>query len=217
MNKDVILFGPPGAGKGTQGALLQERFGLLRLSTGDVLRDAVRRGTPMGLEARRFMDAGELVPDDVILGIVRDYLQGEASERGVIYDGFPRTLPQAQRLDALLAELNRPLAAVLVLHVDDDALVRRLSGRRSCGQCGAVYNIYFDPPASEGRCDRCGGDLVLRPDDEEGTVKRRLDVYRAQTEPLIAYYEGAGARVEHVDGDGEVEAVQRKLVELLAA
>ena len=156
MQRDLVLFGPPGAGKGTQGALLAERFGLLRLSTGDVLRDAVRRGTRMGLEARRYMDVGELVPDDVILGIVRDYLAGEAVEQGVVFDGFPRTIPQARGLDALLAELHRPLRAVLVLEVDDETLVKRLSGRRSCGSCGAVYNVYFEPPRQEGSCDRCG-------------------------------------------------------------
>src|SRR5687767_216014 len=132
MTNDVILFGPPGAGKGTQGALLAERLGLLRLSTGDVLRDAVRRGTAMGQEAQRYMNAGELVPDEVILGIVRDYLAGEAAGTGVIFDGFPRTLPQAERLDALLADLDRPLKAVLVLDVDSDTLIKRLSGRRSC-------------------------------------------------------------------------------------
>lgn len=215
MSKDLILFGPPGAGKGTQGALLAERLGMLRLSTGDVLRDAVRRGTPMGQAAQRYMNAGDLVPDEVILGIVRDYLTAEAADKGVICDGFPRTLPQARSLDALLAELGRPLRAVLVLDVDDEILVKRLSGRRSCDTCGAVYNIYFDPPAVEGRCDRCGGELTLRRDDEPATVRRRLEVYHEQTAPLLEYYEGADVAIHHVQGDRPIEDVQRELVGLL--
>ncbi|HEX2166330.1 MAG TPA: adenylate kinase [Longimicrobiales bacterium] len=217
MTRDVILFGPPGAGKGTQGALLADRLQLLRLSTGDVLRDAVRRGTAMGREAQRYMDAGDLVPDEVIIGIVRDYLAGEAASTGVIFDGFPRTLPQAERLDALLAELERPLRAVLVLDVDSDTLVKRLSGRRSCSSCDATYNVYFEPPREEGRCDRCGSALTQRADDEPDTVQRRLDVYREQTEPLIAYYAKSDTPVHHVDGDRPIEDVQRDLVELLAS
>jgi adenylate kinase len=216
MTKDLILFGPPGAGKGTQGALLAQRLDLLRLSTGDVLRDAVRRGTQMGQAARRYMDAGELVPDDVILGIVRDYLAGEAAGTGVIFDGFPRTIAQAEGLDRLLAQLGRPLEAVLVLDVDDEALVKRLSGRRSCSQCGAVYNVYFDPPQQEGRCSRCGGELVLRPDDDAATVRRRLQVYQEQTAPLLAYYEKAGADVRRLDGARPVEEVQQDLVAALS-
>jgi len=213
--KDLILFGPPGAGKGTQGALLAERLGMLRLSTGDVLRDAVKRGTEMGQAAQRYMNAGELVPDDVILGIVRDYLTGEAATTGVICDGFPRTLPQARALDALLGELGRPLHAVLVLDVDDETLVKRLSGRRSCSSCGAVYNVYYDAPQSGGRCDRCGGELTLRKDDEAATVRRRLEVYHEQTAPLIEYYQGTGVAVRHVQGDRSIEDVQQDLIGML--
>jgi adenylate kinase len=216
MNRDIILFGPPGAGKGTQGALLAERFSMLRLSTGDVLRDAVRRGTDMGLEARRYMDAGELVPDEVILGIVRDYLRDEAADSGVIFDGFPRTIPQARGLDELLAELARPLFGVLLLEVDDDVLVKRLSGRRACAQCGSGYNVYFDPPRDDGRCPACGGELTLRPDDDAATVRRRLEVYQEQTAPLIAYYEAAGVAVRRIDGDRPVAEVQDVLVTALA-
>jgi adenylate kinase len=215
MTNDLILFGPPGAGKGTQGALLAERFGLLRLSTGDVLRDAVRRGTPMGNAARTFMDAGELVPDEVILGIVRDYLLGEAADRGVIFDGFPRTLPQARGLDDLLQDLARPLGAVLVLEVDDESLVRRLSGRRSCAACGAVFKVESDPPRLAGRCNACGGELVLRPDDEPATVRRRLQVYQEQTAPLIDYYEASPVELRRIDGERGVEDVQQDLVRAL--
>src|SRR5688572_1815473 len=215
MRQDVIIFGPPGAGKGTQGALLAERFGLLRLSTGDVLRDAVQHGTPLGLEARRFMNAGELVPDAVILGIVGDHLRGPAATRGVIFDGFPRTLAQAQSLDGLLAQLGRTLGAVLVLEVDDETLVRRLSGRRSCPSCGALYNVYLKPPREDGRCDVCGADLGQRPDDAADTVRRRLEVYHEQTQPLLAYYESRQAPLRRVNGDRAVEAVQRELVGLM--
>lgn len=216
MAKDVILFGPPGAGKGTQGALLTERLPLLRLSTGDVLRDAVRRGTAMGREAQRYMDAGELVPDDVILGIVRDYLAGEAADTGVVFDGFPRTLAQAERVDALLAELGRTLHSVLVLDVDNDTLVKRLSGRRACPACGATYNVYFEPPRTEGVCDRCGTELTQRADDDPATVQRRLAVYAEQTEPLLQHYRSTGADVQSVDGDRAVEDVQKDLVNLLS-
>jgi adenylate kinase len=217
MKQDLILFGPPGAGKGTQGALLAERFGLLRLSTGDVLRDAVRNGTAMGQAAQRYMNAGELVPDEVILGIVRDYLTDQAAGSGVVFDGFPRTLPQARGLDELLNELERPLQAVLVLDVDEDALVRRLSGRRSCSGCGAVYHVEFDPPLEEGRCNECGGELVIRRDDEVATVRRRLEVYNEQTAPLLDYYEASTVSVRRVDGQQSVESVQEQLAGVLTS
>jgi adenylate kinase len=214
--KDLILFGPPGAGKGTQGALLAERFGLERLSTGDVLREEVRAGTPLGREAQRYMNAGELVPDSVLIGMVRGYLETRG-DAGVIFDGFPRTEPQAAALDALLVELGRSLRAVLVLEVSDEALVKRLSGRRSCPACGAVYNVHFDPPAEADRCTRCGSALVQREDDRESTVRRRLEVYRAQTAPLIEYYQRSATPVEFLPGDRPVEQVQEALVEALAS
>lgn len=213
---DLILFGPPGAGKGTQGALLAERFGLERLSTGDVLREEVRAGTPLGREAQRYMNAGELVPDSVLIGMVRGYLETRG-DTGVIFDGFPRTEPQAAALDALLVELGRSLRAVLVLEVSDEALVKRLSGRRSCPACGAVYNVHFDPPAEADRCTRCGTALVQREDDRESTVRRRLEVYRAQTAPLIEYYQRSATPVEFLPGDRPVEQVQEALVEALAS
>jgi adenylate kinase len=210
---NLVLFGPPGAGKGTQGALLAERRNMLRLSTGDLLRDAVRDGTPLGVKAKGFMDAGELVPDEVILGLVRETMQGSGDS--VIFDGFPRTLPQAEALDRLLADLGKPLGAVLVLNVDDEELVRRLSGRRSCPGCGAVYNIYSEKPKVEGKCDRCGADLVQRSDDQESTVRRRLQVYQEQTAPLIQYYRSGPTPVHAIDGDRAVETVQADLVAAL--
>lgn len=212
---NLILFGAPGAGKGTQGALLSEKHGLLRLSTGDLLRDAIRRETRLGREAKGFMDAGELVPDGVILGMVREAMQQTADARGFIFDGFPRTVTQAEGLTALLEDLGRPLDAVIVLDVDDESIVRRLSGRLSCPQCQAVYNIHSEPPRVAGRCDRCGAALVQREDDRPETVRRRLAVYREQTAPLIGFYEAGDAPVYHVDGDRPIEEVQAELQGLL--
>ncbi|NIP81091.1 MAG: adenylate kinase [Gemmatimonadetes bacterium] len=209
----VILLGAPGAGKGTQGALLAKKHGVERISTGELLREAVRRGTALGQEAKRYMDAGELVPDDVILGMVREVLGGAGG--GFILDGFPRTLEQAEGLDALLEELELRLDAVLVLRVDEDVLVKRLSGRRSCPECNAVYNIYFDPPAVAGVCDECGAKLVERADDDADTVRRRLQVYERQTRPLIDYYERSGTPVKYIDGDQPVEAVQAAIAAML--
>ena len=214
---DLILFGPPGAGKGTQGELLSQRLGLRRLSTGDMLRDAVAAGTTLGREARRFMDAGELVPDDVILGMVREVLEGENGKQGVVFDGFPRTIAQAQALHDLLAELNRPLDAVLILEVPDEVLVKRLGGRMACPKCGTAYNLYYSPPAENMRCGICGSQLTQRPDDAPETVRRRLEVYRRQTAPLIDYYESSPVPVQRVDGDRAVEAVQHDLIGSLAA
>jgi adenylate kinase len=209
----LILLGAPGAGKGTQGALLAKSHGIDRISTGDLLRDAVRRGTPLGQEARRFMDAGDLVPDDVILGMVREVLA--RAEAGFVLDGFPRTIEQAAGLDRLLEEMGIALDAVVVLDVPDDELVKRISGRRSCPQCNAIYNVHFDPPAREGVCDRCGSALVERPDDAEATVGRRLEVYRRETEPLIEYYRGSDTPVRTVDGRGELEDVQASIAEAI--
>ena len=212
---NLVMFGPPGVGKGTQGALLAERRNMMRLSTGDLLRDAVRDGTPLGVKAKSFMDAGELVPDDVILGLVGEILERDTAG-GVIFDGFPRTLPQAQALDSLLADVGKPLDAVLVLHVDDEQLVKRLSGRRSCPKCGAVYNVYTPGQAADGTCEKCGTELVQRSDDHESTVRRRLQVYRDQTAPLVQYYESGPTPVHHVDGDRGIEDVQTDLVAALS-
>lgn len=202
---NLVLLGPPGAGKGTQGALLADRKNLARLSTGDLLRRAVRDHTELGRRAQGFMEAGELVPDEVILGLVREFL--ETTEPGVIFDGFPRTLVQAEALEAILDEVRRSLHAVVVLEVSDDVLVQRISGRRSCPDCGQVYNVYLDPPATDDICDACGAALVQRPDDQEDTVRRRLQVYRARTEPLIAFYEAGDVPVLTVQGEGDADVI----------
>lgn len=215
---NLILLGAPGAGKGTQGALIAERCGVARISTGDLLRDAVRKGTPLGVKAKGYMDAGELVPDDVILGLVREVLGAQgASAGGYLLDGFPRTLPQAEALDPLLEELGRPLDAVVVIDVPDEELIKRLSGRRSCPQCGAVYNVYFGPPKVPGVCDACGGTLVERADDAAETVRRRLEVYKEQTEPLIAYYEASRTPVHRVNGTGAVQDVLAEILRVVGS
>jgi adenylate kinase len=210
---NVVLLGAPGAGKGTQGALLTAEFGLVRISTGDLLREALRAGTPLGQAARRYMDAGELVPDDVILGLVREAMKAPA--HGFIFDGFPRTLAQARALDALLAETDARLDAVLVIDVPDETLVRRLSGRRSCPNCGAIFNVYLDPPRQPGVCDRCGGTLMERADDEPATVRRRLQVYHRQTQPLVDYYQASPVPVVFIDGDRPIDAVSADAKEAL--
>jgi adenylate kinase len=212
----VILFGPPGAGKGTQGDLLASAFGLRKLSTGDLLREAVRDGTPLGLQAKRFMDAGELVPDPIMVGLVQETVLGERAARGFILDGFPRTRAQAEALDAMLKDIGRPIASVLVLSVPDESIVRRLSGRRSCPKCGAQYNEYSYPPARVGVCDRCGSTLTQRSDDEAATVARRLNVYREQTEPVLDYYRTNNTTVHTVPGDLSIDAVHNALRQVLS-
>lgn len=211
----VILLGPPGVGKGTQGVLLCEQSGLHHLSTGDLLRAARRAGTPLGQEAQKFMDAGQLVPDEVILGMVREKLTELGPNCGVVFDGFPRTVPQAEALGELLDGMGRPVDRVIVLTAEDQVLVQRVSGRRSCPECGTVYNVHFNPPAEAGKCDKDGAALTHRVDDSEETVATRLEVYRRQTEPLVAFYEKSAAEVRHVDGDQAVETVQSLMQDAL--
>ena len=185
---NVILLGAPGAGKGTQAERIVAEFGLPHISTGEMLRAAVERGTEMGRAAERFMAAGELVPDEVVIGVVRDRLAEPDTACGFLLDGFPRTLEQAERLDEMLAQMGRAVTHAVLIDVPEEELVKRISGRRSCGECGKLYNVTFDPPRSEGVCDVCGGALVQRADDNEETVRNRLAVYRGQTAPLVGYY-----------------------------
>jgi adenylate kinase len=203
----VILLGPPGVGKGTQAVRLADSVGWEHVSTGDLLRAARREGTELGHQAQAFMDAGELVPDPLILDLVREHLGGIAPEAGILFDGFPRTTAQAEGLEGVLAEASRRVDRVVVFEAGDDELVRRLSGRRSCPECGGVFNVHFTPPAEEGTCDRCGGELTQRPDDEPETVRHRLEVYRRETAPLIAWYEDSPARIARVDAARRVDDV----------
>lgn len=212
----LILLGPPGAGKGTQAKMLTDRFAIPQISTGDILRAAVKAGTEMGLQAKACMDAGALVPDAVVVGIVRDRLQEKDCQAGFILDGFPRTVPQAEALTATLAELGKNLDAVLSLEVDVEALVERLTGRRTCRDCGRGYHVKFDPPQQAGICDACGGELVQRDDDREATIRKRLEVYREQTLPLVGYYQELGL-LTRVDGMQEIGSVQQQLLAALQA
>lgn len=207
----VILLGPPGVGKGTQGVLLCEAQGFRHVATGDLLRAARREGTELGRQAQAYMDRGELVPDGIIIGMVEELLSGLGPDAGVVLDGFPRTVPQAEALAEVLERLDRRVDRVLVLEAPDEVLVKRVAGRRSCPSCGAVYNVHFNPPAAEGLCDRCGTELTHRADDTPETVRNRLQVYRDQTAPLVAFYQEGGADIRRVDGDRPVEAVQADL------
>ena len=212
----LILLGPPGAGKGTQAKMLTERFSIPQISTGDILRAAVKQGTPMGLKAKEYMDAGGLVPDEVVVGIVRDRLLAADCDNGFILDGFPRTVAQADALQASLAEMDKALDRVISLEVDAEALVERLTGRRTCKECGRGYHIKFDPPREENICDACGGRLLQRDDDQEETIRKRLQVYADQTSPLISYYRDADVLIE-LDGMQPIPRVQEKMLSLLQA
>jgi adenylate kinase len=204
----LILLGAPGVGKGTQGAKLAKRLGVPKIATGDILRDAVRKGTDLGRQARKYMDAGELVPDEVILGLVCDALNAPEASSGAIFDGFPRTIPQAEGLDAIFGELGRTLDAVVVFEVADESIVERMSGRRTDPETGVVYHVKHNPPPPA-IADR----VMQREDDREETVRRRLAVYRELTAPLVEYYEKAGLPIHHVDGDRTIDEVQADVLQ----
>jgi len=212
----LILLGPPGAGKGTQAKMLSDEFSIPQISTGDILRVAVKEGTPLGLKAKSFMDAGGLVPDEVVIGIVAERLQQDDCRNGFILDGFPRTVAQADALQANLQELGKQLDRVVALQVDTEALVERLTGRRTCKACGRGYHLRFDPPTVTGQCDTCSGDLFQRDDDREETIRKRLKVYDEQTAPLISYYRGTGLLLE-LDGMQAIADVQENLLTALRA
>ncbi len=203
---NLILLGPPGAGKGTQASRIVAEYGIPHISTGDILRNAVKNQTQMGLEAKKYMDAGDLVPDSVVIGIVKDRLQEPDTGKGFLMDGFPRTIPQAEALDEALDALDRGVTRVIAILVDEEELVRRLTGRRICRACQTPFHVMFNPPQKEGVCDKCGGELYQRDDDSEATVRNRLEVYRKQTEPLIEYYDRAGL-VARIDGAQTPDAV----------
>ncbi|HKX21935.1 MAG TPA: adenylate kinase [Rhizorhapis sp.] len=212
---NIILLGPPGAGKGTQASRLEAERGMVQLSTGDMLRAAVKAGTPIGLKAKAVMDAGELVSDEIVSGIIGDRLDELGADTGVIFDGYPRTAAQAESLDQILAERGRTLDHVIELAVDEDALVERITGRFTCAACGEGYHDKFKLPAKEGVCDKCGGtDFKRRPDDNEETVRTRMAEYRAKTAPILPIYEARGI-VSRVDGMADMNDVSSAIGAIL--
>jgi adenylate kinase len=212
----VIFLGPPGSGKGTQAKMVSDKLGIPQVSTGDMLRSAVREGTPMGLKAKAMMDSGALVADEVVVGIVQERLAKADCAAGFILDGFPRTVPQADALQSCLQGLGKDLDAVISLEVDSDAVVERITGRRTCRDCGKMFHVRFDPPAQENICDACGGELYLRDDDQDVTIRKRLEVYAEQTAPLIAYYQRADL-VRTIDGMQGIAEVQDQILVAMGA
>lgn len=210
----MILLGAPGVGKGTQAKLLQEQFGVCQISTGDILRKAVAEQTPLGKEVSQFIQRGALVPDDLIINLVAERLEDKDCEKGFILDGFPRTIPQAESLQAILQTRNLALDGVLSVRVPHNVIVERLAGRRTCKNCGALKHVVFDPPRKQGICDRCGGDLYQRDDDREETITARLKVYDTQTAPLESYYRKRGL-LNEIDGVGQVEDVRNRIAHIL--
>ena len=210
----IVLLGAPGSGKGTQAKLISEKYRIPHVSTGDLLRAALAAGTPLGLQAKAAMDAGQLVSDDLVLAIIRERLKNPDAKKGFILDGFPRNIPQANALDGMLRNIAQPLDAAILMEVDFDILMQRLTGRRTCENCGAAYNVYTNPPRLEDQCDRCGGPLHHRADDNEETIGNRLRVYDTQTRPLIGYYRDQG-RIETVDAVGDVKDILRRMIAVL--
>ncbi|MET7832749.1 adenylate kinase [Micromonospora sediminicola] len=210
----LVLVGPPGAGKGTQAEFIAAHLSVPKISTGDIFRANVTQGTPLGVEAKRYMDAGKLVPDDVTINMVRDRLAEPDAGEGFLLDGFPRTTPQAAELDKLLADLGSALDLVLELVVDDDEVIRRLSGRRTCRGCGKIWHVEFDATTREGICDRCGAELFQRDDDKPETIAARLREYADKTAPLVDYY-GAQGKLVGIDATGPVEDVTVRAIDAL--
>jgi adenylate kinase len=211
---NLILLGPPGAGKGTQASRIIDKYKIPQISTGDILRAAVREGTELGKEAQKYMNEGKLVPDSVVIGIIKERLAEDDCKNGFLLDGFPRTINQAEELDKILVSLNRKLNSVISLEVPDEDIIKRITGRRMCKNCGAVYHIEFSPSKKEGVCDKCGGELYQRDDDKEETVRERLSVYKEQTEPLKNYYKKIGL-LKEIIGTGSIDEIYAQIEKVL--
>jgi adenylate kinase len=212
----IVLLGGPGSGKGTQAKKLTEKYGVPQISTGDIFRAAVKEGTPMGTKAKEYMDKGELVPDDVVVGVVEERLAKPDLDGGFMLDGFPRTLPQAESLDGIMAKLSKSIDHAVLVDVPDEELMKRLTGRRTCrnSDCGKMYHVMFNPPKKEGICDACGSELYQRDDDSEATIRERLNVYAEQTAPLIDYYDKKGL-LRKVAGVGPIDDIFASIVKVL--
>ncbi len=210
----IIMLGAPGAGKGTQAAKISEKYGIPHISTGDIFRENIKNGTELGKKAKGYMDAGELVPDELTCDLVVDRIHQDDAKKGYILDGFPRTIPQAEALTAALAKSGEKVDYALEINLADEAIINRMGGRRVCKKCGATYHIVNIPPKKEGVCDNCGGELILREDDAPETVKKRLDVYHAQTAPLIEYYKNEGV-LHVIDGSTGLEPGFKEIVAIL--
>lgn len=211
---NLVLMGLPGAGKGTQAEKIVEKYNIPHISTGDMFRAAMKDGTPLGLQAKSFIDKGELVPDEVTIGIVRERLSKEDCKTGFLLDGFPRTVPQAEALESILTELDRTIHYVINIDVDQSILLERLTGRRICKNCGSTYHLIFNPPAQQGVCDKCGGELYQRADDNEETVANRLEVNLKQSKPLLDFYEEKGY-LRNINGQQDIDKVFADISELL--
>ncbi|NLW74201.1 MAG: adenylate kinase [Clostridiales bacterium] len=208
---NLIIMGAPGAGKGTQAQIITDKLGIPAISTGDILRGAIKEGTELGRAARSYMDRGELVPDDIVIGMVKQYLSSERCKNGFLLDGFPRSIEQAESL----ARLGVKIDAVLAIEVDDEKIVERMSGRRVCPGCGASYHLKYNPPKTPGRCDRCSAELYARSDDNPETVRTRLATYHRQTEPVKKYYAGQGLLIT-VDGNQAIEEISKIILDALS-
>jgi len=210
----LVFLGPPGVGKGTQAQMLAEGYSLMKISTGDILREAVSRETPLGLQAKAFMESGRLVPDGVIIGVIRERLSSPDCLSGYVLDGFPRTLGQAEALSKMLEAQGTPLHRAISFEAPEEELIRRLTGRRSCPRCQRIYHLYFHPPQQKDQCDVCGEALIQREDDREETVKKRLRIYETETAPLLKFY-GEQKILSKIDGRGSIEEVFKRLLQVL--
>lgn len=212
----IVLLGAPGSGKGTQAKLLADKYKVPQIATGDLLRAAATSGSDLGRKAKAAIDAGQLASDEIVLGIIQERLSRPDAKAGFLLDGFPRNIPQAQALDAMLARLGQPLQLALLVDVDREVLTKRITGRRNCPQCGAIYNIHFSPPKSPGKCDKCGSALAQRSDDNEETVRKRLTVYEEQTSPLVSYYKAQG-KLRTVRGVGGINDIFKNITDIIEA
>lgn len=212
----IIMLGAPGAGKGTQAKMIADKYGVPHISTGDIFRANIKEGTELGKKAKTYMDQGLLVPDELVVDLVVDRVKNPDCAKGYVLDGFPRTIPQAECLDKALADMNDSMDYAINIDVPDENIITRMGGRRACVGCGATYHVVNIPPKKEGICDRCGGELILRDDDKPETVKKRLDVYHEQTQPLIDYYTKKGI-IKDVDGTQQMDDVFNAIVKILGA